>query len=373
VLKVLILSVTTGQGHNTTAAAISTYLEALGAECRVLDTYGYLSRLLGKTVAQGYLFSVENAKTIYSTIYKKLEHRKKNKSKLSATRLWNLMLKKKLKGYIDIYDPDVIVMTHVFAATIVDIMIQHNTLRAKTVGIVTDFSLHPYWEEVPSLDYLVVANEYMLQMAKKKGFSEKQILPLGIPIHPKFSKRMSKQEARRAIGLDESKSTILMMGGSMGYGDPKENIISLDKLPLDFQIINVCGANVKAKEDIDNLTTEKTVLNYGYTSNIDVLMDAADCIIGKPGGLTTSESLAKELPMIIVNPIPGQEERNVQFLLNIGAAMAVTDLVSIEDIVTDLFSNPEKIEVMRNAIKLISKPNSTKDICEFVMGLEEQK
>ena len=264
-------------------------------------------------------------------------------------------------------------MTHVFAATIVDVMIQHHPLRAKTMGIVTDFSMHPYWEEVPSLDYLVVANEYMMQMAKKKGFNEKQILPLGIPIHPKFSKRMTKEEARRLIGLDETKPTILMMGGSMGYGDPKENIIGLDKLPLDFQIINVCGANVKGKEEIDNLTTEKTVLNYGYTSNIDVLMDASDCIIGKPGGLTTSEALAKELPMIIVNPIPGQEERNVQFLLNIGAAMAVTDLVSIEDIVTDLFSNPEKIDVMRNAIKLISKPNSTKDICEFVMGLNEDK
>lgn len=372
-MKVLILSITAGQGHNTTAVAISSYLESLGAECRVLDTFSYINRLLGGTVSKVYLSSVENAKTLYASVYKKLERRKKNGNKLSATRVANMLLIKKMKKYIDIYDPDVIVMTHIFAGIIIDIMKQRHTIRAKTIGIVTDLCMHPYWEEGIHLDYVVVANEYMVPMAKKKGFNDEQILPLGIPIHPKFAKKQSKEEARSSLGLDPNKMTLMMMSGSMGYGNPEDNLLALDRIPHDFQIINVCGSNVEAKNAIDALKVNKTLLNYGFTSNIDVLMDASDCIIGKPGGLTTSEALAKGLPMIIVNPIPGQEERNVQFLLNIGAAVTVTDTVSLEDMVTELFGNPERLELMRNSIGLISKPDSTKDICEFIMGLNQSE
>lgn len=159
-MKVLILSITAGQGHNTTATALSSYLETLNAECRVLDTYSYLNKLLGGTVSKGYLLSVENAKTLYAAFYKKLETRKKNANKLSATRLTNMLFINKMKRYIDIYDPDVIVVTHIFAGIIVDIMEQRHTVRAKTIGIITDYTMHPYWEEGLHLDYIVVASEY---------------------------------------------------------------------------------------------------------------------------------------------------------------------------------------------------------------------
>lgn len=366
-MKVLILSITAGQGHNTTAAAIGAYLEAGGAECRILDTFSYLNKLLGGTVSKGYLLSVENAKALYASVYKKLERRKKNANKLSATRVANMLLTKKLKQYIDIYDPDFIVMTHIFSGILIDIMKQRHSIRAKTLAIVTDFTMHPYWEEGLHLDYIVVANENMVPLAKKKGFNDEQILPFGIPIHPKFSKSAPKAEARAALGLDPNKLTLLLMSGSMGYGHIEKTVRKLDDIDIDFQIVTVCGSNAEAKAAVDALETKKTVLNYGYTTNVDQIMDAADCMIGKPGGLSTSESLAKRLPMILVDPIPGQEDRNVDFLLNNGVAMAVTDTLAIEDIVEELFSTPEKLEVMRKSIDLIRKPDATKDICEFIM------
>ncbi len=369
-MKVLILSITAGQGHNTTAAALNLCLENLGAECRLLDTYSYLNKMLGGTVSKGYLLSVENAKFAYARVYKHLEKRKKNANKLSATRLTNMLFTKKMKKYIDIYDPDVIICTHIFSGMIIDLLKQRHTIRAKTIGIVTDFTIHPYWEEGLHLDYIVIAGENLSISAKKKGFVDQQILPFGIPIHPKFAVNIPKDEARESIGLDPDAPTLLLMGGSMGYGHITETVELLDSIDLDFQLIIVCGSNSEAKNEIDRMATKKRIVNYGFTTNVNVLMDAADCIISKPGGLTTSEALAKKLPMILVNPIPGQEERNVQYLLNNGVAMAISDTNTLDSIIYELFGIPEKLEIMKKSIELIRKPEATKTLCEFIMNIK---
>ena len=120
---------------------------------------------------------------------------------------------------------------------------------------------------------------------------------------------------------------------------------------------------IRAREEIDSIKTVKKVLNLGYVNNVDELMDASDCIVTKPGGLTTSETLAKRLPMIICNPIPGQEERNTEFLQNNGTAIAVGGAFSLSDALTMMFANPKKTENMKECIDFIRKPHSTRDIC----------
>ena len=369
-MRVLVLSITAGQGHNSTAKALCDYLDGLGAETQILDTFAYLNQLLGDTVSKGYLLSVENLRHIYARVYKLLERRKKNGDRLSATRLTYMLFIRKMKKYIDEYDPDVIVCTHIFSAIIVDILKQRHNIRAETIGIVTDFAFHPYWEEGIHLEYVVVADEQMRLQARRKGYHDEQILPLGIPINPKFSRRTEKREALLSLGLDPDKKTLLMMSGSMGYGNLEETVLELDALKEDFQMLIVCGNNKAAKESIDKLELHKPVINFGFTTNVDLLMDAADCIISKPGGLTTSEALAKKLPMIIVNPIPGQEERNVEFLLNNGAAVTVNDNYSIADLVYVLFHTPGKLAAMEQSAAVISKPNSTRDLCEFIMSMK---
>jgi len=121
------------------------------------------------------------------------------------------------------------------------------------------------------------------------------------------------------------------------------------------------------------MRTKKRILNLGYVNYVDKLMDASDCIISKPGGLTTSEAMAKRLPMIIVDPIPGQEDRNTEFLTNNGAAMAVTATTPLDEIMYQLFADPRRVEVMRSAIDILAKPNSTRDICEFAKSISEAK
>ncbi len=368
-MKVLVLSVTAGQGHNSTARALCAYLESIGCQAEMLDTLEYVNGALGETVSRGYLLVATNAKLAYKGAYRLAEKRKKSKSEISPTRATGNLMSKKLIKYINSYDPDVIICTHVFAGIILDVLKEKDQLRAKTVGIVTDFMFHPYWEEGVNLDYVVTPNEQMLVQARKKGFADSQVLPFGIPIHPKFSQSISKEQARAELGLDINKPTVLLMSGSMGYGNIEETVNALDSVPFDFQLITVCGYNTEAKARIDEMKTSKRILNLGYVDYVEKLMDASDCIISKPGGLTTSEALVKGLPMIIVDPVPGQEDRNTEFLTNNGVAMAVTSTSPLDDVVYQMLANPKRVEVMRQAIALIAKPNSTKDICEFVKGL----
>lgn len=367
-MRVLILSITAGEGHNSTAKAIRDELIARGVECEFLDTYGYINRALRSVISNGYLFFSSKTKRLYAKGYRHCEKRKKS-GRFSVSRAFHKSLAKKLFKYIKEYDPDVIVYTHIFAGMLVDILKSRPDFRAKSVGIVTDFVFHPYWEEAPNTDKVVIANDLLSMQAKVRGYSDDQIAPIGIPIRSKFATSTEKSDARDQLGIDKDKLTVLIMGGSMGYGNLAGVVKKLDAIELDFQMLVVCGNNADAKASIEKLSLQKKAFIYGFVNNVDVMMDASDCIVSKPGGLTTSEALAKRLPMIIVNPIPGQEDRNKDFLLNSGVAMAVTETCGLEEIIFQLFSNPDHIELMRKNIDHIKHPNSTDDLCKLIIDL----
>ena len=198
-----------------------------------------------------------------------------------------------------------------------------------------------------------------------------KIKPFGIPIDEKFANKMPKSEARKLLGL-EDKATVLVMSGSMGFGKVLKRIKELDSLDIDFQMIVVCGNNKTLKNRVDSLVTRKKILCYGYANNVDVLMDASDCVITKPGGLTVSEGLAKGMPLILINPIPGQEDRNVEFLLNNGMAQLVTSTYPVDEAIYQLFNNRWKINNLPQGIKCVGKPYATRDLCEFILGFEER-
>ena len=368
-MKVLILTITAGEGHNATAAAVKTTLQARGHECMIVDAWLHISRSLYNIVSRGYLLSTADFKRTYAWAYTRLENRKANSYSKSLTRSTYRTIKKKIVSYIQEYDPDVIVYTHVFGGIFLDVIAEQMPLRARTVGIVTDFVMHPFWEEALRTDRVVIPNEQLLPAAMRKGLKEEQIAPIGIPIRPQFSATTPKEEARRALSLAPELPTMLLMGGSMGYGALANTLRELDSLSLPAQFICVCGNNKEAKEEIDGISFRHPVLTFGYTEKIDLLMDAADCIVTKPGGLTTSEALAKRLPMIIVNPIPGQEDRNAEFLLNNGAAMMASKTCRLTDVVYQLLRDPARIGLMQQSINLIRKPNATDDLVRLIEEL----
>ena len=367
-MKFLVMSVTAGEGHNITASAVKEGFEHLGHECQILDTYDYINRLLAKSLDKGYLSATKYLESWYAKGYKWFEDIGPESDFRTVFRATHAVVAKKIVSYIYDYAPDAIFVTHSFAASLLDVIREKYIIGCKIYGIVTDFCMHPFWEEATHIDYVVVANELMEHQARKKGFDKEQILPFGIPIKLKFDKKCSDEEKRqlkKKHGFDENLLTVIVMGGSMGFGNIENSISMLDSLDLDMQIGVICGKNQKIFNSLSEMTFKKNVRVFGYIDFVDELMECADVFVSKPGGLTTSEALAKGLAMVIVNPIPGIEDRNADFLCNNGVAMRVTDAYDLPDIIFQYFRFPEKLENMRKNIAIIAKPSSTLELCRF--------
>lgn len=368
-MKALILSISTGQGHHATGQAIQNAFNNQGVECEILDAYEYIEPILSELISKGYLLSAAYAKKISSKLYDIVVKKNKPLKKYSVPKLTNTVFAKDLRNYIDESKPDVIICTHVLSAILVNIMKEREWLAEGTVtlGIVTDFTVHPLWEEAGMMDYYVTPSDLLEFQLEKKGLDITRMLPIGIPIKPKFSERIDKLEARKQLGLDLHMHTILLMSGSMGYGKIDESIERLDRLKIDLQVIVVCGNNKRMYRKVKSLQTQKRFDIYGYVDNVDVMMDAADCIITKPGGITTSEAMAKGLPMIMVNPIPGHEMRNAEFMLNNGLALYATKSFPLDEAVFSIFQHPERISFLRSTIDIYARQNSAQNLCEFLI------
>ncbi len=364
-MKGLIFSITTGQGHNQTAKVLSDYFNNSGVTCSYMDVFEYINPILSESVSKIYLTSTKNLPKIYGKIYRMCEKRP-TETMMELPKITTSLLARKLIKMVADESPDFIICTHVFAALLVSYLSSRLDKDIKTIGIITDFTIHPYWEDT-DLDYYITPSDILTNQGIKKGLSSEKFKPFGIPIDPKFSQKRSREEALDILGLPD-KPTILFMSGSMGFGDMAEEILSIDNLDIDFQIVAICGNNSKQEKVIEDLKTQKSVFAYGYVNNIDVFMDAADCIITKPGGLTTSEALAKGLPMIMSNPVPGQEDRNVEFLLNAGAAIKVSSTYPIDDAVMQMFSSDRR-KLLLAAAKNLGRPNATAELVEFVKNL----
>ena len=190
-------------------------------------------------------------------------------------------------------------------------------------------------------------------------------MPIGIPVDEKFSAKGNKAEAKRKLGFDE-KPLLFVMMGSMGYGNMAAIVNELDSAHGDFNMAIVCGNNEEAFESIKNGIYKHNVKVYGFVNNVDEFMDAAECIITKPGGLSVTESLAKKLPMIYIDPIPGQEERNVEFLVNCGVGLMVSSVYTMSMAVTLFFGDETRRNEIQNAVERLAKPDAAKKLAEFI-------
>ncbi len=373
-MRVLILSVTAGYGHHATAKAIGDMLTGKGAEVHTLDVYAYISNLIKTTIDKGYLFSSRHMQTLYRLVYQLAENNGASyfSSAPSIINIINALGASKFAKVLAGYSPDVIVCTHIFAAQMVDELKKRKKLDdITTIGIVTDYTLHPYWEDVPRVQYIVTASELLTYRCMKRGIPEERILPFGIPVHPKFNRYQSREDAAAQLGIDPAMRTLLLMGGSMGYADHVKILETLTRIGIPLQLLVVCGNNSKMKLRVDQFASRYeggcVVRAYGFVHNVEVMMSASDCIVSKPGGLTVSEALAKNLPMLLVHPIPGHEERNVEFLVNNGMAALITKHFPIDEAVYELFSNPARLQTVRQNMRAVAHPDATERLADFIL------
>lgn len=202
-----------------------------------------------------------------------------------------------------------------------------------------------------------------------------KIKPYGIPVEKSFLTNRSRETVLSELNLDPNKFTVLLMGGSFGAGSIKDTLSELISIDRDFQIIVITGRNKSLKEKLEkNLMSheqsiDKNICVLGFTDKMNDLLSAVDILVSKPGGLTTTESLLKEVPMIVPYFIPGQEEENLDFLSNCGASLRTSKKYTLSIILKVLIDNPDRIEMTKENIRSIKKLNASQDIAKLAFDI----
>lgn len=368
-MKLLIVTAPLGNGHNAVADAVAGSFSRLYPEshCQILDMYEYISPNLKKATASGYFLSMKTMSKLHGMASGIIDRQsEKEFNEYTPGRLANEFLASELRHAIDDFAPDCIVCTMVFAAQVVDLLKQRGAVTCPCFGIITDYTVQNYWCDVENFEYIVAPSEYLEPQFTRRGIDFSRVLPFGIPIHDRFRQKQDQQEMRRKLGLDETRPAVLIMSGGMGFGNIEDYVDAINTMALDLQIVVICGKNERLYQKISKKQTQKPMTVYGFVTNVNEIMDACDCLLSKPGGITTSESLAKQLPMMMIDPLPGVEDRNVEFLQANGAAIYITKTFQIADALFLLFRCPGRLERIRESIRSIAKPDAAMDLCRAI-------
>ena len=371
-MKILILSVTVGQGHNSCGNAVMSAFEEIGAECLMLDTLALSSKFVASSLNRVYIrMTRRNSKILRSIDDNFLGEDHEGRRKSTSKMIGGMGFAQKVYKAIKAFEPDAIICTHVYSALILTHIRKHKGLSMPVIGINTDFAMAPLWEDC-AMDMFVLACRGMENNVISRGIPNDRLYSFGIPIHKRFQKTTPQNEAREALGIAD-KDTVLLMGGSMGFGNLPGIIEQLDALPLDFQMLVVCGRNKQLFSTVSALHTQKQLHAYQFVDNIEMLMDASNLLLTKPGGLTVSECLAKRIPLVLLDPIPGIEQRNSMFLSAMGVAIIAGPQYSVGDAVFNLLQDQERLNQMLTMQERIGNPYAAEDLRDAVIGMIESR
>jgi processive 1,2-diacylglycerol beta-glucosyltransferase len=320
--KILILSATFGDGHKQVANAISEAVDFSlpDVEPIVLDIMHWLHPYLYPVSNYFYKKVIKNFPQMYSYLYRKTRESSPFSGRLNA--LFSFGMGSMLE-ILERINPKVVVSTYPFAAGIMSKLKEQGLINVPVVTIITDYTDHSYWLH-PCTDQYVVGSEQVKDRLISLGVDPFKIKCTGIPIRQKFINTQPREILASKYDLNSNKFTILVMGGGEGFiGKGISTFHAFETLSTPIQFIIICGRNKKLQKKLEEelRTTKHKVLIMGFCENVNELMAISDLMISKPGGVTTSEALAMELPLLIYNPLPGQEEDNADFLVKSGLAI----------------------------------------------------
>lgn len=367
--NILIFYGSYGGGHLSAAKSIRDCLLTNYSDCNVelVDCIEYVSRFINK-VSTGFYSSVaKNAPKMWGRIYRNSDSGFLGKFSNGA----NKMMAKKLIKLIDEFSPDFIVSTHPFSSNMCAYLKKKGRVSCKFATIMTDFALHNQWLNYIELtDFVFVAHDGMRNELLNRGCGEDKVFATGIPISPRFSVLYDKAAVCAEFGLSTDLPIVLFFGGGeYGFGKNLtervfDTLISNFK---DLQVVAIAGKNEKMKVDFERIAKNSGVSDMvkvlGFINKVPELMSVADFVVSKSGGLTTSESMASNVPMFIISPLPGQEEDNARFVEGNGAGYWLKEDVDVKACFEQFWAN---LDSMKSACVKVGKKNSTNDICEVL-------
>ncbi len=373
--KVLILSASAGAGHMRAADAVERAFRLTGAaaEVRHVDTLQHTNKLFRHLYSKAYIDLVNKSPELLGWFYDHLDKPWKNeRRRLALDKLNTRPFVKMLQEY----EPGITVCTHFLPAEIISWLRAKGRVAFRQAVVVTDFDVHAMWLCRHYEQYFVALDETRVHLATL-GVPPGKIRVSGIPIDPVFAQPKGKREMRLKHGLRPDVTTILVSAGGFGVGPVEHMLESLAGLRHPAQVVALCGRNAELKSSLESLSSRLPPAHHvninpvGFTTEMDEYMSAADILLGKPGGLTTSEALAKGLVFVIVNPIPGQEERNSDHLLENGVAIRCNNLPVLAYKLDRLLDDPARFASMQTGARRLARPDAARDIVKKLLELEE--
>ncbi|MZQ74816.1 MAG: glycosyltransferase [Peptoclostridium sp.] len=365
--KGIILSASTGAGHNKAAKAIKDALAERSIDAQIVDSLRFTNKAIDLIISRGYEKSALYTPNAYGKVYRIYDDFKIMTSAEKKVNIFFAYMVKRLKKLIDDKKPSFIVGTHPFPLMAVSKLKEKGEIDIPIISVLTDYTTHSTWIQ-SHVDKYIVGDEFVKCIMTEEGVASEKIFPYGIPIEKAFMRNNS-TDIRTSLNLND-KFTILMMGGSFGAGNVKKALKELLQSDSDFQIVVVAGKNLALKDKLEKITAasekRKDIRILGFTDKVSELMSCSDVLITKPGGLTTTEALAAGIPLVIPYYIPGQEEENLTFLLNNGLCVRTSEKCSLKMIVDFLIQNPERLQRIRENIKLVHKSDSAKNIAKLI-------
>lgn len=390
--KVLIMSASTGGGHNRAARAIKEELESrtidnMSIECEIVDSLKLVNNTMDKVISRGYEKSALYTPKAYGSVYRFSETTIASKNEFKTNPLTSLMARK-FKHLLNESTPDLIIGTHPFPMIALSTLKKNNNIHSLSrsesfykstkvdippmISVLTDYTTHSTWIQ-NEIDYYIVGHEYVKELLVYEGVDSEKVKAFGIPVEKSFLSHRDRETVLTELGLSPEKLTVLLMGGSFGAGNIKETLEDLIAIDRDFQILVITGRNEHLKDKLskmlDSTIHNKNICLLGYTNKMNDILASIDVLISKPGGLTTTEALLNEVPMIVPYFIPGQEEENLDFLTNCGAALRTTKKYSLPVLLKVLIDDPSRLDNLRKNIKSIRKFDSAVNISNLVVDI----
>lgn len=374
-MKVLILSCNTGEGHNAAGRAMKERIEYEGHQASMLDIMMLGGKKTSRIVGGLYVKIARDFPHFFGFIYRigGLISSARHKSPVYYA---NALLAKPLKKYLEEHETDVIVMPHLYPAETVTYMKRKGMLTAKTVAIATDYTCIPFWEET-ECDCYILPNEDLMDENESRGMDRSRMFPYGIPVSMTFAEKKDKTEAKKRLKLPADKPMYLVMSGSMGFGKIHLFAYELAKKCVNGEsIVIICGNNNKMRRTLHGIYKgNENVHVVGFTSHVSEYMDACDVVYTKPGGLTSTEALVKNVPIVHTVPIPGCETRNMEFFTSRGISVASEKIHTQVAQGRTLVEDEQIRNGMLSAQHRYAKPNASGDIFRLLLRLcgEENK
>jgi len=364
-MNILIFSVSIGNGHDQVAHTLSN--EFMRADSRnkvkIVNTIKFISPILDKVILDSYLNILKFYPKAWGKIYEKTN---KLDPIIDINDITNRLMTSKLHKSINTFVPDAVICTHSFPSSIISALKQKKIPEIPLISVITDYNIHTSWVN-DNTDFYIIPHENLSYVMENYGVHNSKILPFGIPVKKEFDEQVDLSAVQQRYNLEQSK-TVLVMGGGLGLGEIYNIVYELDQRLDNVQIIAVAGRNSRLELKLKSMTTKNKMTVFGFVNNIHELMEASDCIITKPGGVTTAEVLCKQKPLVIFSPLPGQEYENAEFLLNSGVAVATSEVNKIPVLINQMLNFDIRMKSIKDISGYLKKPKAAADAVNFIMN-----